>query len=117
MSWYTWVDFDYIYSEELGETPEFDLEQARAEIELLVISNKYHRDVAKDICDLVTKKEASFKLISYAVIELLSGLAEKYPQISFAVRGRGEDIRDIWLREYAGGKNILALGPPEGASL
>lgn len=117
MSWYTWVDLDYVYSEELGESPEFDLEDSRAEIELLVTSNKYHRDVAKDIFDLVTKKEATFKLISYAVIELFSILAAKYPEVSFAVRGRGEDIRDIWLREYAGGKNILALGPPEGAGL
>lgn len=117
MSWYTFVDFDYIYSEEHGASPEFDLEHARAGIELLVAGNKYHHHVAQDICDLVTKKQATFKLISYAVIELFSKLATEYPEVSFAVRGRGEDIRDVWLREYAGGKNILALGPPEGASL
>ncbi len=117
MSWYTFVDFEYIDSEELGDTPEFDIERRLAEIELLVTSNQYHRDVAKDICELITKKKASFKLISYAVIEIFSKLAARFPEVSFAVRGRGEDIRDIWLREYAGGKTILALGPPEGASL
>ncbi len=112
MSWWTSVDFDY-----LGDTPEFDIEDARAEIELMVSANKYHAHVAGDICDLITKKKASFKIISYAAIELFSILAARFPDISFAVRGRGEDIRDIWLREYEGGKTTFALGPPEGASL
>lgn len=112
MSWWTFVDFDY-----LGDTLEFNLEKARPEIESIVAANRYHPSVAKLICDLLTNKTANFKLISYAVIELFGELAARFPDISFAVRGRGEDIRDIWLREYVEGKNTFAVGPPDGASL
>jgi hypothetical protein len=112
MSWWTFLEFDY-----LGDTPEFDIEDARAKIESIVAISRYHPVVATSLCTLLATKKADLKIISYAAIELFSNLAAEFPDISFAVRGRGEDIRDIWLREYAGGKTTFALGPPEGASL
>jgi hypothetical protein len=107
MSWYTFTDFAYT------ETEELDVERVRSDIESIVKANGYHRDVAKDMCDLLSKKQADFKLNSFAVIELFSKLSEKFPLVPFAVRGRGEDIRDIWVRVYSEGKESFALGPPE----
>lgn len=118
MSWWTSVDFAYVDSEDSsGDTAEFDVEQIRTEIEAIVSAQRLHSDVAKDVCALLVNGRADFKLNSYAVIELFSKLAIRFPEISFAVRGRGEDIRDIWFRVYSRGRNTSALGPPEGAGI
>lgn len=116
MSWWTWVDFDYIDREEIGNTREFDIEHVRAEIESIVDSQRYHRDVAKDTCELIAEKHAAFKINSFGVIELFSVLAARFPDVSFAIRGRGEDMRDIWIREFAGGRNTFTFGPPDDFS-
>ena len=117
MSWWTFVDFAYVDSEESGSTAEFDVARMRTEFEAIVSAQRLHAVVSQDICDLFAGGRADFKLNSYAVIELFSKLALSFPNISFAIRGRGEDIRDIWVREYAGGRNTFAFGPPEGAGL
>jgi hypothetical protein len=117
MSWWTFVDFAYIDSEDSDATEEFDVERMRTEIEATVSAQKLHSVVATDICDLVIKRKADFKLNSYVVIELFTKLAMKFPKVSFAIRGRGEDIRDVWVREYSQGRCTFALGPPEGAGL
>jgi len=117
MSWWTFVDFAYVDSEESGSTAAFDVARIRTEIEAIVSDEKLHSDVAKDICDLLAGGRADFKLNSFAVIELFSKLAFSFPRISFAIRGRGEDIRDIWVREYSDGRNTFAFGPPEGVGI
>jgi hypothetical protein len=114
MSWWTFVDFAYVAPEEIGDTREFEIEHTRAEIEMIVDAQRCHRDAAKDMSDLIVKKHADFKLNSFAVIDLFSTLAARFPDVSFAIRGRGEDIREIWIREFAGGRNTFAFGPPEG---
>ena len=114
MSWWTHVDFAYLDSEAFGSTAEFDVARMRTEIEAIVSAKRLHAVVAQDICDLLAGGRAEFKLNSYAVIELFSKLASSFPKISFAIRGRGEDIRDIWVRTYSDGRNTFALGPPEG---
>jgi len=111
MSYWTFVDFDYVASQDIDD-PEFDIERTRAEIELIVNVHRYHRDVAADMCKLIIEKHADFKLVSFAVMELFTALAARFPDISFAIRGRGEDIRDIWIREFADGRNTFAFGPP-----
>lgn len=117
MSWWTFVDFAYVDSEESGCTAEFDIAHTRTAIEAIVRAQKLHSDVAKDICDLLAGGRADFKLNSFAVIELFSKLASSFPKISFAIRGRCEDIRDIWVREYSDGRNTFAFGPPEGVGI
>jgi hypothetical protein len=108
MSWWTFSDFMYL------DTQEFDVERIRPDIESMVTAGRYHLDVAKDICNLLAKKQTNFKLNSFAVIQLLSELARQFPAISFSIRGRGEEMRDIWVREFSDGKETFAFGPPEG---
>jgi hypothetical protein len=114
MSWWTWVDFAYIVSEEMGDAREFDVKRARPEIEEIVDAQGYHHHVATDMCELLAEKQAAFKINSFGVMALFSALAARFPDVSFAIRGRGEDIRDVWIREFVGGKNTFAFGPPEG---
>jgi len=77
MSWWTFSDFMYL------DTQEFDVERIRPDIESMVTAGRYHLDVAKDICNLLAKKQTNFKLNSFAVIQLLSELARQFPAISF----------------------------------
>jgi hypothetical protein len=117
MSSWTFVDFAYVDSEAPGGTSEFDVDRTRTQIEAIVHARGLHPAVARDICDLLAKGRADFKLSSYAVIDVFSKLALGFPNVSFAIRGRGEDIRDIWVREYSQGRSTFVFGPPEGAGI
>jgi hypothetical protein len=84
---------------------------------------RYRRDVAQGLRQLLAghplfgpwavSEDVAFRLHSLAVIELLSALASQFPQVSFAARGRGEDLSDIWVRQYSGGEVVYEAGPPE----
>jgi hypothetical protein len=78
MSSWMFMDFAYVAPAEIGDTREFDIEHTRAEMETIVHAHGYHRDAAKDMCDLIVKKHADFKLDSFAVIDLYSILAARF---------------------------------------
>ncbi len=52
-----------------------------------------------------------FFLNSWMLIEVFGMLASFLPHASFAVRGVGEEHRDIWVREYADGVVTFEAGP------
>ncbi len=113
MSWWTSVDLGYLDTSNGDVAPEFDAESIQPELESVVDKIEFHRDVAQDMSELISQKHAAFKLNSFAVMHVFAGLAAKFPLVSFWIRGRGEDARDIWIREYSEGKESYAFGPPE----
>jgi len=122
MSWWTSVDFSYYEPDDFYNPRELELARARMReaIESLVESKGYHRDLAIGLRELLAcrpdqQNEKPFKMHSFAIIDLFTTLAEQFPEVPFAVRGRGEDMRDIWVRVYSGGKVTFDLGPPEDA--
>jgi hypothetical protein len=122
MSWWTSVDFSYYEPEDFYNPRELELarERMREAIESLVESKGYHRNLATDLRELLAcppnqHNEKAFKINSFAVIDLFSTLAKQFPEVPFAIRGRGEVMEDIWVRVYSGGKVSFDLGPPEDA--
>jgi hypothetical protein len=85
------------------------------EIDAVVADFGLHKHVAADVKQLLSRGEADFKLVSWCVIELMPKIAALMPNVSFMVRGRGEDPRMLWLREYEHGRVAYELGPPKEA--
>lgn len=108
MSWYTWANLHY-----LGDQ-EFDFagtsERLESEVQRLGLS----KHVLKDLNELIQRREASFKLHWLSVIDIVTELAKLSPSVAFGIQGRGEDLRCVWVREYANGRETFAFGPPEG---
>jgi hypothetical protein len=124
MSWWTSVDFSYCEPDDSYNPRELELARERMQraIAPLVESRGYHPDTATTLRELFACRQfehthQDFKLHSFALIDLFSKLAQQFPEVSFTVRGRGEDMRDIWVREYVGGKVTYEAGPPEEAVL
>ncbi|WP_322053151.1 hypothetical protein [Paraburkholderia bannensis] len=52
-----------------------------------------------------------FYLDSWSIIDLFTKLAQCLPDASFAVKGSGEEARDVWSREYSNGIVTFEAGP------
>lgn len=107
MSYYTFVSFQYL------DDPKIGLSELHAGLLKLLDENGLHHDVADGIAELIDNGEASFTFYSgCATLELIfHWLAMQRPGTAFGVRGTGEDLRDIWLREFSGGDVQFAQGP------
>lgn len=92
----------------------FDQSEVAPKIDMLVGQAQLPEDVAADLKDLFFKGEAYIALEYQSIIQLVSKLAAMVPNVPFAIRGAGEEPRTIWVREYEGGKETFAFGPPEG---
>ncbi len=42
---------------------------------------------------------------------LMSRISAKFPDVRFCVRGSGEEWRDVWIREFVGGRVAFSGGP------
>ncbi|AIO25449.1 MULTISPECIES: hypothetical protein [Burkholderia] len=64
-----------------------------------------------EACGSALPTSTLFFLNSMAIVMLFDKLASCLPNASFAVKGSGEDHRDIWVREYADGVATFEAGP------
>lgn len=72
-----------------------------------------HHDVAKGLANLFNGQEAWFTFYggSGVLDELLIRISSRWPDVAFGVQGRGEELRDVWVREYRGGEIVFEQGP------
>lgn len=109
MSYYTKVELSWL--EEELENPE----RLRGDLERIVAAAQYSEDVVGDFMDLLADGSAEMSLYAEDVTAITAQIAKLVPHCSFSVRGCGESVRDIWLRDYNEGQEVFALGPPENA--
>ncbi|ABO55474.1 hypothetical protein Bcep1808_2476 [Burkholderia vietnamiensis G4] len=86
--------------------------------ELLKFLDEYwlSHDVLTDLteaCGSALPTSTLFYLDSMAIVMLFDKLASCLLNVSFAVKGSGEDHRDIWVREYADGVATFEARPFE----
>ena len=93
----------------------FDLSALSSQIDTVVAAAQFPEDVASDIKQLLDEEEVGFALDSRSVIDLMRKVAALAPNMTFALRGLGEDPRTVWVREYQDGEERFAFGPPEGS--
>ncbi|MDB5324029.1 MAG: hypothetical protein JWN40_5660 [Phycisphaerales bacterium] len=107
MSYYTHVDF--AFSDE-PPPAEIVLAAARTHLEA---RNLYAVDaVLSDLSVAWQKGSTDFNgLVSQDVEALMKSVSKACPDLKFIVRGAGEEMRDIWVREIEGGEVVYSIGP------
>ena len=108
MSYYTFAHLHYT------QDPQDVIDPSEFKEELLKMLDEHglHHDVGQNVIDLFTKREAYFTF--YGGCETLENLlvwvSNQRPTIAFGVQGRGEELRDVWVREILGGKVVYSQG-------
>ena len=107
MSYCTRVDF--AFSDE-PPTADVVLAAARAHLEA---QNVYAVDaVLSDLAEAWQKGVTEFNgLVSQDVEAMMQSVSKACPGLRFIVRGTGEEMRDIWVREIEDGKIVYSIGP------
>jgi hypothetical protein len=108
MSWYTWANLQYLGDEE------FNFAEIGKSLESTLDRSGLSTDVLKNLSNLISRREASFKLHWLSLIDVVAELARLSPSVAFGVQGRGEELRCVWVREYRNGRESFAYGPPDG---
>lgn len=107
MSYYTRVEFAFS-----DDPPPVDgvIAAARTHLEA---QNLYAVDaVLADLRMAWKEGNTQFKgLVSQDVESLMKSVSAAFPNLRFIVRGTGEEMRDIWVRECEAGKIVYSVGP------
>jgi hypothetical protein len=105
MSYYNCVYLQYFDSAEIDIGPLEEVIAAHLE------QHGIFHGVFQDIATLFETGESEFKLYTPMIDDILRLISRHSPQVEFGAQGRGEDLRDIWVREYAAGEATFSRGP------
>ena len=74
--------------------------------------HRLHDDVGEDLIDLFSKGKANFTFYGacQTLENLLLWVSKQRPTVRFGVQGRGEALRDVWVREIVGGQVVYGQG-------
>lgn len=94
----------------------FPLERAVPATQKFLDEHGVHQDTIKSLREacaspFAMSRPTLFFLDSGFLAILFDFLARQLPDISFAVRGVGEESRDIWIREFSNGELQFEAGP------
>ena len=106
MSYYTQVEFHFA-----SKVPSFAVieECARAHFDGQGYAVEAILDILRDGWD---DGKAEFNRMHCADFEgLMRHVSSRFPEQHMAVRGSGEEWRDLWLREFVGGELVFGVGP------
>jgi hypothetical protein len=107
MSYYNWVNLHHLHGVEL------DLESLKKPLMTHLDENGIHHDVLDDVEDLLVDHEATFKLYTPMIDQIFLLASRLQPDSAFGLQGRGEELRDVWVREYHAGEVTFSQGPFE----
>jgi hypothetical protein len=107
MSYYSWVNLQY------PDFAEINISELTEGLKAHLDQSRIHHDVVADVSTLFSEKEAEFKLYGNVIDDILVWISAQRPSIAFGVQGRGEELRDVWVREYLGGQVTYSEGPFE----
>lgn len=105
MSYFNFVNLQY-----MGDV-ELDFKVLENALKSYLDENGIHHNVLKGIATLIEERAATFTLYTSMIEEMLLIASRSQPDAVFGVQGRGEELRDVWLREYGGGEITFSQGP------
>ncbi|APQ10986.1 hypothetical protein BJP27_05535 [Pseudomonas oryzihabitans] len=88
-----------------------DVEGIRSHLTDYLDRNGLHHQVYNDLFTAFSSGNSILNLDGWSVRALLAEVSKQLPKLEFAARGVGEEIRDIWVREFAGGEQGFEAGP------
>ena len=107
MSYSTFANLQYLDGDSIP------LAASDAEILRTLDDARLHHDVAKSLATLFQGQEAWFTFYggSGTLEHLLCVVSRRWPDVAFGVQGRGEELRDVWVREFLAGEVVFGQGP------
>lgn len=69
-----------------------------------------HHDVLKNLRAAFAGAETLLNVSPDYVAYLVERIAAMQPHVAFHARGRGEELRDVWVREFSDGAATFSVG-------
>jgi hypothetical protein len=109
MSYYTSAHLQYPEHPEGGA---IDPSEFKEDLLKMLDEHGLHYHVGDGLIDLFKQGEADFTFYGgcQTLETLLLWVSNQRPNIAFGVQGRGEALRDVWVREISGGQVMYAQG-------
>ena len=113
MSYYTqlqvnWNDLD-------RASGDISVEDVLSAAKGFVREHDWSEDLLVDLrsaCNLSTLGPPGFnRALSYGIIDLMEHVSRELPDVTFFVKGSGEEFWDIWVREFRNGAPVAERGP------
>ena len=105
MSYYTTVEVQYHEAESL------DIGSIEAALERRLNDDGISHDVLVDLKTAFSEGRAMLKVHGAYAVSLMEFIHKQLPNLSFGVRGWGEELRDVWVREFRRGQDPFTIGP------
>jgi len=103
MSFATFLEIQYVENS-------INIDAISEDVEKLLTDNGIHKDVVSDLRAAFEGQETMFNVSASFLAFLIERIAALQPSTSFHARGRGEELRDVWVREFEGGEVIFSQG-------
>jgi len=98
----------FLEIQNLGD--EIDIESIRDDIAAILNEDGIHPAVLDNLIGAFAGEETLLNLPNSYLSYLVERIAALLPDVSFHARGRGEELRDIWVREFENGAAIFSEG-------
>lgn len=89
---------------------QIDIGSIQDELKDVLAEDGIHFDVIEDLKVAFSGLEAIFNVSAGYLSYLVERIAGLQPSVVFHARGRGEELRDVWVREFENGKVIFSQG-------
>ncbi len=103
MSFSTYLEVQYIDGR-------IDIGSITSELTDILNEDGIHTDVLNDLRSAFEGKETVFNVAASYLSYIVERIASFQPTVSFHARGRGEELRDVWVREFEGGEAVFSEG-------
>ncbi len=112
MSHYTRLEIEW--NDDEGKEP-VDENKFVERVRLYVVAQNFSEDVLEELrvaFEGPHNNGVGFnKMYSDLIIEMLEFLSRGFPNTRFFARGAGEELFDVWIREFKNGEVVLSHGP------
>lgn len=103
MSFATYLEVQYVDGQ-------IDIGSIESELVEILNEDGIHLDVLNDLRSAFEGEETMFNVAASYLSYIVERIACFQPTVSFHARGRGEELRDVWVREFEAGKPVFSEG-------
>ena len=80
------------------------------ELKNILAEDGIHLDVLDGLRTAFKGTETKINVSASYLAYLIERIASLQPTVSFHARGRGDELRDVWVREFQNGEAVFSVG-------
>lgn len=103
MSFATFLEIQHVENQ-------IDVDSIQDELKKVLAEDDIHFDVLQDLKAAFSGQETMLNVSASYLSYLVERVASLQPAVSFHARGRGEELRDVWVREFENGEATFSRG-------